>query len=253
MADELVKQEHGALMAPSAQPDLRGTEHIGKEDMKMPRLCLVQPTTKQLVDGIEGFKVGHIFNDLTGDVYGPGPIEVVIVRADPQRYMEFYPLNDGGGVKDYNVPHGDPRTLFTKDAAGRSVPPVATAFYDYVVLVLPSLEPIAISFKGTGLKAAKQLNGLIVMRRKPIFAGKYSLTTAMSQNAKGKFAVWVVRNAGEASATDLPIAEQAYEAFRGKALEITREHAEDELAGEVPGALGPDGAEDPDDFDTSKM
>lgn len=173
-----------------------GTEHLTKDDVQMPRMGLAQQMSPELVDSdpkfIEGLRIGTLFNNLTGQIYGVGPIKFCVVRADKPRYVEFIPREAGGGIKDPNVPANDPRTQFGPNGEM----PVATKFYDFVVMLLPSKELIALSFKSTGLKVAKQLNGLIQARGTDIYEGVYQLGTTMTQNAKGRFAIFNVKNAG---------------------------------------------------------
>jgi hypothetical protein len=174
--------------------DRTGLEHIGKDDMQMPRLAIAQALSPQLKEDdpkyIDGLKFGHLFNDVTGENFQRGPIEFMVVRADPTRWIEFNPREAGGGIKDFHVPFGDPRTQF--GANGEK--PAAMQFYDFIVLMLPTRTPIALSFKSSGLKVAKRLNTLIAMRNAPLFAGRYTLTAAKEKNQKGEFAVYQIKN-----------------------------------------------------------
>jgi len=223
----------------------RGTEHIRREDLQMPRLGLAQSTSWQLDSAkpeyIEDLKLGQFYNDLTRKVYGPGPLEFTVVRADPPRWIEFYPRSEGGGVKDMNVPPNDPRTQFERDDSGTSIPPKATKFYDFIIALLPSRELIALSFKMTGLKAATQLNGLLKMRNADSFAGKYTLTAGQKTNAKGTFKVHVIKNSetvdeatsepGWVSKDVYAWAEQVHEGLKDKNIIIDRAHVEGEGEG----------------------
>jgi hypothetical protein len=222
--------------------DTRGTEHLTKADIQMPRLALAQGLSPQIADGdpqqIPDLKVGMLFNSLTKEVLGKGPLEFTIIRADPPRWVEFFPRTEGGGVKDIDVPSDDPRTQFTTEN-GKSIPPAATQFYDFVIMFLPlkSGDPmsniIALSFKSTGLKAARQLNGLMQLRNAPSFAGKYVLTTGMQRNSKGTFAVYQVANAGWVDEETGKLAEQMFEALKNKDIKIDRDedHIDDPESG----------------------
>lgn len=196
-AELIVQEPAGAL---EVRPDFietgrTGTEHLTRDDIQMPRMGLAQQMSPELVEGdakyIDGLKIGMLFNNLTQQVYGVGPLHFCILRADPPRGVEFYPRTEGGGIKDPNVPLNDPRMQFGPNGE----PPVATKFYDFIVMLLPSREVIALSFKSTGLKVAKQLNGLISLRNAPLYAGKYEIMTTMTSNTKGRFAVFQVKNA----------------------------------------------------------
>jgi len=235
MAEELEKAEQGSMERPSFIPMERtGTEHISNADMQIPRLLLAQKMSPEVdeVDAkrIPELKVGDMFNGLTHKIYGRGPLNFVILRADPPRFVEFIPREQGGGVKDPNVPASDPRTNFGEHGEK----PVATKFYDYVILLMPFSEDplasmVALSFKSTGLKIARQLNALIKLRSAPVYAGIYRLTSVDTQNSKGKFAIFNVSNAGWI--TDQKLYGQLSvlsENIQNKTIEIDREPGEDD-------------------------
>jgi hypothetical protein len=236
MAEEaLKKSEEHAIQKSAERPSFipksqEGTEHITNADLQIPRIVLVQKMSPEVDDSeparrIEGLKVGDMFNGLTHEIYGRGPLRFVILRADPPRFVEFIPREEGGGVKDPNVPPNDPRTQFGKDGSK----PEATKFYDYVVLLLPLGDDplsrmVALSFKSTGLKIAKQLNALIKLRNAAVYAGVYTLTSVDTQNSLGKFAIFQVQNAGWVE--DAKLYEQLgslSEMMKNKKIDIERE------------------------------
>lgn len=217
-----------------------GTEHIGKEDLKIPRLSIAQGLSNQMKRAdprfIDGLQIGDLFNDLTGHIYGhqgQTSLEFFIVRADPPRWIEFIPREQGGGVKDMNVPVGDKRTQWGVTEGGQSEKPAATMFYDYVLCLWPTRELIALSLKSSGIKHAKALNGLIKLRNAPLWSGKYSVAVADEPSANGPFPNYVLRNAGwvreEADAVYL---KQLFEGLKGKELVIERDNLDP--AGEGP-------------------
>ena len=177
-----------------------GTEGMTREDMLMPRLALAQKMSHEVdpenAKFIEGLEVGDMFNSVTKQIYGPDAIEFVVLRRDVPRYVEFHPREQGGGIKDMNVPANDPRTQFTRGQDGKSVKPVATKFYDFIVMLLPSMEIIGLSFKSTGLKAARQLNTFLAMpfggKKIPIYARKFKIHSDSDENQHGKFKIYVV-------------------------------------------------------------
>jgi hypothetical protein len=240
MAQELEKTGPAGAIARSA--DVRGTEHLTQEDIQMPRLAIAQGLSPELQENnakyIPELKLGQMFNNLTGDIYGKGPIEFVIVRADRPRYIEFIPREQGGGIADMDVAPDDERTRFRKDADGKTLPPIATKFYDYVIMMLPSMEPIALSMKGKSLKAAKSLNALIKLRNKPIFEGKYKVSAVSETNAKGTYGVYQVRNSGEPDKETKEQAEMMFNMLRGKNIQFEREPGDDDADDfpPVPGA-----------------
>lgn len=206
MAKDEIEKVTG--VAVTARPDFipvgdtSGTDHITKEDMQVPRIALAQSLTPQVIEGKDGFRVGEMFNNLTEELLGKGPFKIAIFRADPPRWIEFIPRDQGGGVKDMNVPAHDSRTQFTMDPVKGKQKPLADKFYDFIVGLYP-IDPadaygriIGLSFKGTGLRIAKQLNALVKFRNAPIYSGLYDLSSIMTKNAQGTFAIFQVKNAG---------------------------------------------------------
>lgn len=236
-AEALEKKQSAELARPAflQGEGVDGTEHITRDDIKMPRLAIAQKMSPELEEGhtkfIEGLVEGDLFNNLTGEILGKGPLTFMIIRADPPRWIEFFPREQGGGIKDPNVPAGDPRTFFTmKD--GKSEPPAATKFYDYIIALLPfGPNPmdslIALSMKSTQLKVARELNGLIKLRKAPIFAGKYTVETKTEKNAKGSYKQFVVKNAGWVTEEEFKIGRELFEALKDREITIERDDAPD--------------------------
>jgi hypothetical protein len=239
-----------ALARPSfiTQGDHRGTETIERDDLQMPRLSLAQalspeldPTSPKYIDGL---KVGDAFNSLTGEVYGRSPIEVVIIRAEKARWIEFDEKNRGQ-IKDFNVAPGDPRTQFTTDAQGNTVKPAATKFAEYIAVLLPAMEPIALSFKGAGLKTAKTLNGLMKLANEPAFALRYVLTPAIQKDpaSGGTYAVFNIKYAPKEEGQTKPYVSEElykfcsslYDSYSGKSLGVEREPGQDDDEPIAPG------------------
>lgn len=228
-------QETGIAERPSFVPQSKaGTEHITREDVQIPRILLAQKMSPEVDDSdakyIEGLKIGDFFNGLTHTIYGRGPLKFVILRADPPRFVEFIPRSEGGGVRDPNVPAGDPRTQFGPNGEK----PLATKFYDYIIMLLPfEGDPlanlVALSFKSTGIKVAKQLNALIQLRNAEVFAGVYSLTSVDTQNSLGKFSIPSVANAGWLDSQELyDQMKTLSETVRGREMVIDRSGDQDD-------------------------
>jgi hypothetical protein len=179
-----------------------GKENIGREDLAIPRLSLAQKMSPEIDPEqrdrfIEGLKIGDLFNSQTKEIYGPGPVEFVPLYIGAPRFVEFNSREPNSGIKDMNVPAGDPRTQWGSHPDGK---PAATKFYSYIVLLLPNMEIIGLSFKSSGLKTAKALNMLIANRKKaPIYAGKYMLGTATAMGPKGPYKIFTVQNSNIAS------------------------------------------------------
>jgi hypothetical protein len=207
--------------------DRRGFEDTQQSDVLIPRLALAQALSPQVTDGdpnrIEGLTVGDLFNSVTKQNYGR-EVHVQLLRKMPLRAMEFNSIDDGGGVKDPDVPLNDPRCQWSGDEK-----PVATVFRDFIAVLLDAngqpanREVIALSFKSSGIKVAKALWGLAMMRDKPVFAGRYQITTGVELKPK-PHQVYKVQNAGWVSKKDAVLGEQMFEAVQK--LDATKIHRE---------------------------
>lgn len=236
MADIEKTPQNTTIARPSFIPTTsEGTTHITKDDLQIPRLALAQGLTPEVAEGVDGFVTGVLFNSVSKQIYGKGPIYFYIVRADKPRFIEFYPRESGGGVKDMSVPAGDVRTRFTTDANGKSLKPAATKFYDYFILMEPFTEEtgmqqlIALSFKSSGLKMARELNLLIKYRQAPLYAGRYALTSITERNSKGVFAAYYVENAGWVTdEKTLAFLARMYNSLTDKTVIVDREPGEDD-------------------------
>lgn len=208
----LARQESQALSTQrSERPDFidaadqSGKEDISLKDVRLPRLVIAQGLSSQLIEGdsthIDGLKMFDMFNDLTGEIYGRGPIEFIPMKRQEVR-MEFDP-NDRKVILDRNVPLGDKRLEWTKNpAGGPDLPPRATTFVEFAVLLVkgPNLyEPILVSMKQTNRfnrRAAERLTGFIKFQEGPIYASIKSLSSKIEKNDSGTFGVFHAENVG---------------------------------------------------------
>lgn len=235
--------------------DVRGAENIGTDDIKPPALKLAQSTSKETKRHepekyIEGLREGELFNSLTKEIYGEGPLRLVIVAMLGHRHVEFDP-NDKNIVLDFNVPDGDPRTDFTnevKDGKRIRVKPKATKFYDYLVYVVHAdrdPELMALSFKSTQLKKAVDLNTLLGGLKMPTFAVSFSATVVPERRKDHAFYGWRLVLEGYVTPEIYKAASDTYDQIvkGGKkiVLETEGEGGEvDDEGGEVVGGVGRD-------------
>lgn len=204
--DKLATVSASALVKPSFIEDSRaGTEDIGTDEIRLPRLAISQGLSPQLTPGdpkhIPGLTLFQLFNDLTGEIYGAGPIKFIPIRRDIRR-IEFIPRDEGGGVRDLNVPANDPRNEWTEGPGGERVPPAATRYVEFIALILregKSPEPIVISIKDTNKfnrDASVRLTTFIKMRQAAIYAGVYSVKVGTGKNDSGTFGIPIIENEG---------------------------------------------------------
>jgi hypothetical protein len=242
-----VGEMQGTMTRPTALTpgDRTGTDEIDANELRLPRLAVAQGLSPQITPGdaqyIENLKLFDMFNDLTGEVYGRGPLTFVVVRRDTRR-IEFIPRTEGGGIADPDVPPNDPRLQWRVQEDGTRLPPIATAFTEFVILLLrPGMapEPVVLSIKNTNKwnrRAADQLTTFIKLRNAPIYSGLYKIDTLQpAKNDKGTFGVYVCKNAGfipldkPAGKALYEYAKNLHESLSHKTIVITREPGEDDV------------------------
>jgi hypothetical protein len=270
----LVKTQSTALARPSfiKEGDTRGTENITSNDIKPPALRIAQSMSNEVKRSepayIEGLREGDFYNSLTKEIYGEGPIGLVIVNQLGHRHVEFAPLSEGGGVLDFNVPDGDPRTEFTtKEVDGKQtrVKPRATKFYDYLVLVVRGesedwLEQLAkadpaerdeiinaarrelmtMSLKSTQLKNAVKLNTLLKGSKLPSFAHLFSARPVPEKKGTYSFYGWRIDAVGYVTEALYNEADEYYTKLQGKKIEVDTEGVDDGDSEDAPRGRGDD-------------
>ena len=196
--------------------DREGLEDITRKDMTIPRLALAQALSPQVTEGdpnlIEGLKPGNLFNPVTKQNYGQR-VEFQVVHKDRPRAMLYRSIEDGGGVIDPDVSLNSDLLKWGNTGDKKADKPKATLFMDYVAILLPSHELIALSFKSSGIKVAKALAGLITFRNKSIYTGKYVMTTGTELKPK-PYKVYLVENADWVSDEDRLLGKQMYDALK---------------------------------------
>ena len=212
-----------------------GTEGMTRDDISMPRIGLAQKMSPEIDKTsskyIEGLSFMDLYHSQTHENFGTGPLYFAILKRERPRWVEFKPIEQGGGIKDKDVKANDPRADFGPNGEK----PAATMFRDYVVLLLNSFDPadplksvVALSLKSSGLKAAKYLNFLTTLRGdKLICKGVYKLTSSHETDKKtqGVYAVYKFDNAGWLAPDSIveKTAIELFESWKDRELEVERE------------------------------
>lgn len=239
MSTQLEKRGNTSLERPSfiKEGDVRGTENIGIADVRPPALRIAQamsPEVKRTESAyVEGLREGLFFDSITKEIYGEGPLGLVIVNQLGHRHVEFAPMNEGGGVIDFNVPDGDPRTEFTEkvqDGAKVRVKPRATKFYDYVAIVI--LEDgrhnlMTLSFKSTQLKKATTLNTILLGSKLPSFAHLFSASPVPEKRGQYSYWGWRIDPKGYVTEDVYNEASGHYDGLAGKTIVVETEGVDD--------------------------
>jgi len=242
-AVEKVQSEQGLMTEEDAAELMKysgaGTEGLGSDDVRPPRLALAQAGSPQVKRGdpkeIEGLRECDMFNDLTGQSYGQGPVRVVVVTCLGPRHIEFAPMESGGGIIDGNVRANDPRTQFTVDPKDptKRIKPIATKFYDYLVWLPEYQELMAFSMKGSQLKVASRLNSLAkyplkigtqMVMNPPAWARTFSIGAVMEKDDKYSWANFTLKLEGLTDRETRALAAQLHETYSKKNIVIDRDN-----------------------------
>jgi hypothetical protein len=217
--------------------DVRGTENITSNDIRPPALRIAQAMTPEAKRTesvyVEGLHEGLFFNSVTKEVYGEGPLGIVVINQLGHRHVEFAPMGEGGGVVDFNVPDGDPRTEFTtetRDGKEVRVKPRATKFYDYLILAI--LEDgrrvmMTLSFKSTQLKKALQLNTILKSAHVPSFGLMFRATPVPEKRGTYSFFGWRIDHTGYVTEAIYNAASVIYDQMAGKSIIVEAEPDEE--------------------------
>lgn len=208
--------------------DTRGTENIDSDDVRLPFLAIAQKTSKAIdrTDGayIQGLEFLQLYNSETRENYGDGPVEFLPIAMRKRAH-----LVDENGRNGELIEWDDPRATWEGAKAAGREKPEGRRIYDWVVLLVPSMEMVVVSFAGKSFGAGKSLNGFVKIR-KPSFAGKYLLSVAPDENDAGKFGKFTVRPAGKPTDDQFDYAAAAYDSIQGKTIVTDAEPVDTEDA-----------------------
>ena len=195
------------------------------EDIQLPMLLIAQDSSPQVKKHnpryIEGLEFGDMFHSVSGHIYGSEPLDISVVCAYDPRWMEMIPQSEGGGIKDPNVPPGDPR----REWNGK-IPPVATRYYSYVLYLHDTCNLVLFSMKRSSERSAKMLNSLISERIGPIYAGKYKII--IKKEVRGGNDVAVPKFVNNEWVTDEELygnLKEFYNAVKNRQREVVDENA----------------------------
>lgn len=216
--DEVEKVEVGAGSIVPAAMDFEadagiGQEGMGKDDLAIPRLVILQALSPQLQkqksEFIEGADQGQIFDTVSKALYEGDKGLTVVPICYRRAYLEWKLREDGGGfVKD----HSDDESILQttkKDKRGRDMTEAGTQIVttaEYFVMQLlddGSFIPAVISMASTQLKKARNWNTLMKQWRMPskaggtynppMFARSYEFTTVPESNDQGSWFGWSIK------------------------------------------------------------
>lgn len=194
-----------------------GFENVHREDLGIAFLAICQKGSPEFDETakdhqakkIEGIRPGHIFNNLTREVYhevGGTPM-VFIPCGFEKLYVEWKPRNQGGGMvrvhKDPNILNECVRNEENRDVH-RNGNIITTTFY-FIGLVLRGEDrhQVLIGMTSTQIKNARRwLNTMQAIKfpggpdgkpfTPPMFSHTYLISTQPEQNEDGSWYGWKV-------------------------------------------------------------
>lgn len=270
---DVAKVETDASVPAYLQGNTKGTmgmQSMGKDDVVLPRIKLLQGLSEEVTNEIPGAKSGDFWHTLMEQSLGDN--FTFVIANDKKRYMLLAPLADGQGVlarAEDGVHWDKPDSEFqvkikgvkqpvtwkigkTVDDYGANKfgsfnpddpdsPPAATLFYEYLIYLPdhPELSPVVMSLARSQIKKAKrELNSKVEMQAnlgRPREALVFKATKVQETSDEGPYWNYRFNMAGFAD-----------EATFNKVCDISekykdyRVHDEDKMASEASGAMSAD-------------
>ncbi len=194
-----------------------GKENIGREDMEVPRLKLMQGTSKEL-EAYSDLRPGQFFHPAAEHIF-EGEFIGVPIFMDKQ-YILWRPRDAGGGIlaRATDGVHWSPydtsfKTRLDKKDGGVEVewttaktvqqsglaewgtmnpddpnsPPAATLMYTFLLAFpeQPELIPAALTFQRSSIKMGRKLMTKLKTVRTPLFGTAFRFCSISDQNGKG--------------------------------------------------------------------
>jgi len=220
-----------------------GLEEVTKDDLIIPRLMISQALSPQLSKSkpqfIEGLGQGELFNSVTGETYGQ-EVEVIVLRKAQSRIM-FRPLKEGGGIvcQSFNGINGgriNPASCAEcpNSQWGDDEPPKCTEFKNFPAITVSDNNLIALSFKSTAIKAAKQLITRMSMFNKPAYAAVWTVKVIEATSSKGTYFQPVVTFKRWTTAAEYHFAADQFAALKGRTIKTDEAGLEEQDHEDVP-------------------
>lgn len=206
-----------------------GKENIGKDDIEIPRLKLMQGLSPELTE-FEGLQAGNFFHPAAEFIFSE-PFRATPVYMD-KRYILWRPRDAGGGIIaraddgiHWSPSSGEFNVQLDKKDGGDSVvwrlaktvqesglanwgtmnpndpnsPPAATEMYNFLLAFPdePDLMPAVLSFQRSSIKMGRRFNTKLKTVRAPLFGTIWEFRSTEDSNNRGqKFFNIDVRSAG---------------------------------------------------------
>lgn len=217
------------------QSAARGSEDVGREDVTLPRLSMIQdlsPQHKKSKDEyIEGAEAGMIFNTVTSELLGDS------IFICPVYYQKEYVIwkdqNKGGGFRGAFPTENEAKSALLELDDADDCEIVDTAQH-YVLLVTPvgdgfETSEAVISMSKSQMKCNRKFNAAIRLAGGDRFSRMYQLKVITDANAAGQeYYNWSVKPVGFAPEAVYNAAVETYDAIKAGEKKIDRNDTESE-------------------------
>ena len=189
----LFQQDTNAALPAHLQQDAGlGNENVKTEDMAVPRLDLIQQLSPQIDPSspkyIEGAKLGHIFDSLSGDVYD---FAWVINLQFETKFQIFKKRKFGGGYEGSFDTEAEARSHLAQVGLPEDqFDIVETSIHKCLMLDENGApkQPVLIYMSGSKQKVSKAWNSAIALKdpRAARFASVWTIASAPEKNRQGQ-------------------------------------------------------------------
>jgi len=195
---DVVKKDEYPLRTSGEGQSVQGFDDVEKEDLKMPRLAVLQQMSELVAEG-KG-KMGDLANSITKEVYGDS-IEFIAlflfksrVQFEVGRGLVMMSLDNqtvSFGVDEFEKYAGLPVSQVPGIEWQGKEPPTFNLVYNFPCLLAGERVkefPMGLSLMRTATKAAKDFISMARFANEDIFARVYTLKTEIIKGEKGTYA-----------------------------------------------------------------
>lgn len=191
---------------PAVRDAMRGVQGLEAEDFLLPKVILMQSTSKWVGEGKARF--GEYVNSLTAKPLANTEFVLVSLTKHYEglRYEGTKPVTEFRTLNKEDI-QLEGRVYFPKDGTKASARSVLSA------VGLFAGKPMAFNFLSTSYKAGKKLAEFLREANRPIYEVVYKLTANTEKNNKGTFATMDVEEVRPATDIEISAARSFQESF----------------------------------------
>jgi len=201
-----------------------GLNNLNAQDYAIPFIGILQSLSPQVkpvkAGGLEGAKIGMIFNTVTKELIDGDEGIDVIPCAYQKKWIEWKPRSAGGGfVKQHDTE--DIMRSTTPDAKNDNYLPngntvVPTANYFVIIIKKGVPETAVLSMTKTQITKSKKWNSImsaikfvkkdgVSLYTPPMYSHKYRLTTIEQEKSGFSWYGWEISNLGKLTDAEAPL------------------------------------------------